>query len=116
MNNMNDIATTQTQEWDMERPIKIEFDDTEGQVIIECGGAQMPHYKVTGDTLADAIAKLIQEITRDAIADEAAEWRNGSSKALTSQHIRSWMERNDYQGSESEARVVIADARSLNNT
>jgi len=71
-----EVGTTQTQEWDMERPIKIEFDDLEGQVTIECGGAQMPRYKVTGDTLADAIADLIRNVTRDAIADEAAAWRN----------------------------------------
>ena len=73
---MNDIATTHTQEWDMERPIKVEFDDVEGQVTIECVGAQMPRYKVTGDTLPDAIAELIRKVTGDAIADEAAEWRN----------------------------------------
>ncbi len=59
----------------MELPILITH-TAEDEVTIECGGAQMPRYKVTGETLPDAIAQLIRVVTRDAIADEAAEWRN----------------------------------------
>ena len=71
----NDILTTRTQEWDMEWPILVSFTADE-QCVIECGGAQMPRYKVTGDSLPDAIRELVKRVTRDAIADEAREWSN----------------------------------------
>ena len=36
----------------------------------------MPRYKVTGESLPDAIRELVKEVTRDAIADEARQWSN----------------------------------------
>lgn len=70
-----DPEITQTQEWDLERPILVEFTRDETCRII-CGGVEMPRYTAEGDTLPDAIADLVQQVTRDAIADEAREWRN----------------------------------------
>lgn len=64
----------------MEWPILVSFTADE-QCVIECGGAQMPRYKVTGDSLPDAIRELVKRVTRDAIADEAREWSNDKDQA-----------------------------------
>lgn len=79
MKNQNDdILVTRTQEWELEWPILINF-NSDDECVIECGGAEMPRYKVTGESLPDAIRELVKEVTRDAIADEAREWSNDTA-------------------------------------
>jgi hypothetical protein len=36
----------------------------------------MPKYNVVGDTLLEAITRLVHAVTEDAIKDEAREWQN----------------------------------------
>lgn len=74
-NQTDDILVTRTQEWELEWPILINF-NSDDECVIECGGAEMPRYKVTGESLPDAIRELVKEVTRDAIADEARQWSN----------------------------------------
>jgi predicted transcriptional regulator len=41
----------------------------------------MPKYNVVGDTLLEAITRLVHAVTEDAIKDEAREWQNATTQA-----------------------------------
>lgn len=42
---------------------------------IRCGGACQPEYHITAHTIEQAVTELVKQVTRDAIEDEAREWR-----------------------------------------
>ena len=42
----------------------------------------MPEYNICEETLTDAISRLVQAVTEDAIKDEAREWQNCPSNVI----------------------------------
>jgi hypothetical protein len=65
---------TKTEPWELESNMSI-LCDHDGWCLT-VGGGQMPKYNVVGDTLLEAITRLVHAVTEDAIKDEAREWQN----------------------------------------
>lgn len=67
-----DKIETKTEPWELEYNMSILCSDDGWCITV--GGGQMPEYNVVGDTLPEAITRLVQAVTEDAIKDEAREW------------------------------------------
>jgi hypothetical protein len=65
--------TTKTEPWELE-DLSVRQAKNDGDWTITAGGGQQPAYKITAAYLDIAVNELIQQVTRDAIADEAREW------------------------------------------
>jgi len=72
--NRHRIMDTKTQPWELESNMEITCNGDGWRIRV--GGGQMPEYTIDGDTLPEAITRLVHAVTEDAIKDEALEWSN----------------------------------------